>query len=1132
MRSTVPAIRLHAVRAGVCAFALITIVDVASAQAPAPCERPAATAVAVQGSVEAKRTGGAQWQPLHLNDRLCAGDEVRVGDRSRADVSLLGQSVLRINANSAITIEAPKEESTGVIGLVQGAAHFFARGPRSLEVRTPFTVAGVRGTEFYIDVANDQALLTVFEGTVVAQNAAGSLDLTDGQSAIAASGKPPVLTIVARPRDAVQWALYYPPVLYFRPEDFNDDAARRSLAAYANGDLRQAFELLQQVPEPERDARLLAYRAHLLLAVGRVDEARADVARALRTAPNDANALALQSVIAVAQNDKSAALDTAQRAVAAAPNAAAGYIALSYADQARFDLPGARAALQKAVEVEPQNALAYARLAEIESAFGESQRALAAATRAVALQPNLSRTQTVLGFAELTRVNIPQARAAFDKAIAFDQADPLPRLGLGLAKIRAGNLDEGSRDIEVAASLDASNAIVRSYLGKAYYEEKRFPRDEREYNVAKKLDPNDPTPWFYDAISEQTTNRPVEALHDLQKAIELNDNRAVYRSQLLLDSDLAARSASLARIYADLGFQELALVEGWKSVNTDPSNFSAHRLLADSYSVLPRHEIARVSELLQSQLLQPLNMTPIQPHLAESNLFLLSASGPTALSFNEFNPLFNRNGTTVQISGLVGSNSTTAVETTVAGIYDKFAVSAGGFHFHSDGFRENADQRDTIANAYVQYEPSPDTSIQAEYRYRKAETGDLQLRFFPDEFFPGQRTPQEVNTYRFGLRQSWSPASTTLVSLMYSDAKFGAFDTQPFVAPDFITFLGLREPQTAYSAEVQQLYRSPLFNLVGGVGYFKRNGTSTVTINTVLPPPDDVQVLSVTDTGVKHTNVYLYSYLNPFKHATVTLGASGDFLNGESPDVKGINQFNPKFGVTWEPIAGTTFRAAAFRVIKRTLITNQTLEPTQVAGFNQFFDDFNGTKAWRYGAAVDQKFSRDLFGGVEYSQRDLNVPAIDQFGDAIRVDWKERVSRGYLFWTPHPRFALRGEVAYEEDRRDPQLDDGVIKLNTWRVPLGAAFFHPSGISAMLVATYYNQDGVFESIRTGEVRPGSDSFWTVDVGISYRFPKRFGSVSLGVANLFDRKFNYFDTDFRNPSILPERVVRLQATVALP
>src|SRR5207248_6241881 len=120
--------------------------------------------------------------------------------------------------------------------------------------------------------------------------------------------------------------------------------------------------------------------------------------------------------------------------------------------------------------------------------------------------------------------------------------------------------------------------------------------------------------------------------------------------------------------------------EGWKSVNTDPTSFSAHRFLADTYSVLQRHEIARVSELLQSQLLQPLNMTPIQPRLAESNLFLISAGGPGSLSFNEFNPIFNRNGINFQTSGLAGENSTYAGEGVLSGIYKNVAFSLGGFH--------------------------------------------------------------------------------------------------------------------------------------------------------------------------------------------------------------------------------------------------------------------------------------------------------------------------------------------------------------------------------------------------------------------------------------------------------------------
>ena len=137
----------------------------------------------------------------------------------------------------------------------------------------------------------------------------------------------------------------------------------------------------------------------------------------------------------------------------------------------------------------------------------------------------------VLGFAYLTQVKTTESRAAFEKAIELDQADPLSRLGLGLAIIRDGDLEAGGREIEIAASLDPNNSLVRSYLGKVYFEKKQIGLDAREYAIAKELDPKDPTPWFYDAIAKQTTNRPAEALQDLQKAIELNDNRAVYPLQ-------------------------------------------------------------------------------------------------------------------------------------------------------------------------------------------------------------------------------------------------------------------------------------------------------------------------------------------------------------------------------------------------------------------------------------------------------------------------------------------------------------------------------------------------------------------------------------------------------------------------
>jgi tetratricopeptide (TPR) repeat protein len=149
----------------------------------------------------------------------------------------------------------------------------------------------------------------------------------------------------------------------------------------------------------------------------------------------------------------------------------------------------------------------------------------------------------VLGFAALTRIDIDEAKAAFERAIALDSANPLPRLGLGLAKIRQSDLEERRHEIEIAAGLDPNNSLIRSYLGKAYFEERRDPQAGEQYTIAKELDPNDPTPWFYDAIRLQLDNRPVQALRELEKSIELNDNRAVYRSRLLLDEDHLGRRA-------------------------------------------------------------------------------------------------------------------------------------------------------------------------------------------------------------------------------------------------------------------------------------------------------------------------------------------------------------------------------------------------------------------------------------------------------------------------------------------------------------------------------------------------------------------------------------------------------------
>jgi outer membrane receptor protein involved in Fe transport len=259
-------------------------------------------------------------------------------------------------------------------------------------------------------------------------------------------------------------------------------------------------------------------------------------------------------------------------------------------------------------------------------------------------------------------------------------------------------------------------------------------------------------------------------------------------------------------------------------------------------------------------------------------------------------------------------------------------------------------------------------------------------------------------------------------------------------------------------------------------------------------------------------------------------GASADFLDGDSPDVGKQDQFNPKVGIIWKPAPGTTVRGAAFRSVKRTLITDQTLEPTQVAGFNQFYDDLNGTRAWRYGGAIDQRFTKSLFGGGEFAKRDLDVAAVATSGEpGVRGEAKEHQVRAYLLATPHRWLALRADYLFEHFDSEELTGLLPAKVDTHRLPLAISFFHPSGFAASVTATYVDQKGDFVKL-SGEPQSGSDEFWTVDVSVNYRLPKRYGFFAVGAANLFNEEFNFFDIDLRNPSAQPTRRVYARLTLA--
>lgn len=560
----------------------------------------------MQNQVSTRLHGTEAWSPSTLNQTLQGMDRVRTGPGSRASILYADQTLQRLNEKSEIEIVAPSAGSPGILKLISGQHYFSSRTPKDYgRIETPTVTAAIKGTEFMVDVAPDSTVtITMLEGVVEASNDQGKLEVRSGEQAYVEPGKAPARRVVVRPRDAVAWSFYYPPVL-------------------GGADLERAKGMGSQGESLTRAAELLS--------AGQVDTAKPLIDEALKANPKDPIALSLASIIQTAGSNTAEATRLSGEAMSADPSSPAAAMAGSFAAQAVFDIQQASALAEKAARLDPGNATALARAAELRMAKGDVEGARKLAEEAVGQAPGQARALAVLGFVQLAEFQSESAERSFERAVAADSGLPLAHLGLGIARIRRKQVVPGREELQTAVILDPNDSLLRSYLGKAYYEERRSPEAAKELATAKQLDPNDPTPYLYDATLLQNDNRPLEALQAMQASIERNDNRAVYRSRLLLDQDTATRASDLARVYNDLGFEQLGMVTARRSADEDQANFSSHLFLSGNYRSSPNFAPAFFSEVLQARIYQPANVNAARPDLVNQTV-----------SFNEYTALFDR----------------------------------------------------------------------------------------------------------------------------------------------------------------------------------------------------------------------------------------------------------------------------------------------------------------------------------------------------------------------------------------------------------------------------------------------------------------------------------------------------------
>ena len=563
--------------------------------------------------------------------------------------------------------------------------------------------------------------------------------------------------------------------------------------------------------------------------------------------------------------------------------------------------------------------------------------------------------------------------------------------------------------------------------------------------------------------------------------------------------------ATLLRRPSDLGFDRLAVVEGYQSLQIDPTNFSGHRVLADGLFGQPRHEIARVSEALQSQVWQPPNVKPLLPLQLDPQPFILRGTEPITAGLNEYSSLFEHDGARILGSAVVGDNSTRGNQIVLSGHYGPMSGSLSQLHYETNGLQPGWGLTNNTINGFLQVQPSLDTSIFSEVRQSDKTQGDLSQNFFGET--TSLRLQQNRDLERIGMRQRISD-NIGFVGVVTSQTAFDSTEV-PAGSPLFNSNF-----DETFS-ELQAVYKKPSFYLLVGGGYYRGTGT--------------IDFLGFTDQAVrKATDAYAYFGWEPLARVLkLDIAIRVDEIRDPGfPNV--IRQTNPKAGLTLNLWRGGVMRAAAYRGMRLPLIAEQTIEPTQIAGFNQFYDDMLATKAEGGGIALDQKLSNTAFTGIEFSKRRLSVP--QAFTDPLETfQWNERDLHAYAYWAPHRNLALSAGYIYERKTEDPLFAEAFLDARTEKLPIGLRVFAPGwDTSYRLTVTGVHQDGNF---RLGpDFVDGSSRFWLTDLGASYYFPNRRGLFAFDIRNLFDKKFQYQETDIVTPTLATGRFAYARVAVS--
>ncbi|MGL4409546.1 MAG: tetratricopeptide repeat protein, partial [Zoogloea sp.] len=628
----------------------------------------------------------------------------------------------------------------------------------------------------------------------------------------------------------------------------------------------------------------------------------------------DASLNAVRTLLDLSKGDSAAALAKAQEAVRLEANSAAAWLALSYAQQAAHQLPEARRSAEQATRLSEAHPAAWARRAELELGQGLTREGGESARKALELSPRMADARALAAFAQLAQGRTSEAEAGFKEAIELNPAAPLGHFGLGLAQMRQGQLAEGRRSLEVAALLDPDNAELRSYLGRAYMEENNDKQAQAQLDLARRLDPASPTPWYFDAFRKQLAHQPLAAVLDAEKALALNDNRAVLRSTEVLSQDKAARDVSLGSAYLQVGFEAAARTAALDALNTDPQSAAAHRLLAESYAADPDREKARLSEQLQAKLRQPIGTWPLPPQFVMPSLPVLG--GPSTISPDEGTAFFDRQPTHFAASLGAGNRGIRMGSVMASHAWEKAQLSVGGFDYRGDAFKAGSyDTHLSGTTLSFQWAPVSALNLFTEYSHTERTTGDIAQRLYPTQAYADNnlaRNTTLTDRFTLGAKYAIAPGEELLMAGSTARVRTKYLTTVDLDFGGERWLFDFSQPARMQVTSLSVLYSkvSEISLLEIGGARYRQAGVSNQFL-TYYEPLQDVEYYDPYSRNVDKDSLFGRFKYGVFPGWDLHLGL--DYERLQSSDMNQITQSERwlgKVGVVGRPLNGFMVRAA------------------------------------------------------------------------------------------------------------------------------------------------------------------------------------------------------------------------------